>query len=550
MHLKSAYSWDIASGNGDIRNINYFMVIGAFILLMAWVNYINMSTARAMQRAKEVGIRKSIGAYKGQLISQFIVESAIINSLAGLLAIGITLLLLPLLSGLVGKEIAPTVLNSMDSWQVFMAVLAAGSVLSGLYPAFVLSSFGPVSAHKSGVVAANGSAKPRKVLITFQFFVSVLLITGTWLVYQQISFMKAQDLGMDIDEVLVVNGPRVALESHAMEIGTFHKVFKTEATNHHSISAVTAITNVPGMGYFASESMRRKGDLAGQEKVVNVIFADPDFVDVLDLKMVAGEPLKGSRAENPSYRLKSNIVVYKWLVLNEEAVRLFDLGTPQQAINKELVLFGDTSVVVGVIKNPNWSSLRDTYAPMVFPIDDESAVYFSVKMHTSDIQESISYVEQAFHAAFPNDPFEYFFLDDAFNRQYQTDQQFGNLFTAFSVLAIFISCLGLFALVSFSASLKAKEIGIRKVLGASVGQLMALLSKEYLVLLLIASLLAVPLAIWGGQQWLENYAFRIEMGVEFIVIPAFLLLIVSVLTVSHSTWKAASANPVDSLKAE
>lgn len=540
IHLRSDYARDNATNNGALLNVQFFAIVAAFILLMAWVNYINMSTAKAMRRAKEVGIRKSIGAYRKQLIGQFLTESLVLNTFAGILSLVIAGALMPVLSQLVGKQLLFDVLQTPKFWIWSLGVLVTGSCMSGLYPAFLLSSFRPSHVLKSSQIVQVGGFGLRKGLITFQFFVSMLLIAATWLIYRQIVFMKNVDKGVDMEKIVVVNGPRVILKTIKEEGTTLqskYQLFKSLVNGQHSVEGATAIGSIPGRGYQYSVGIQLIGDEESNEHLGNMVFTDSDFADIYNVEFLAGGGFS------------ADMKPYKAAIVNEEAVKVFGLGSAQEALGKRFDL-GDTTRIVGVIKDINWSSLRDPHVPILFVLDNEFGVFLSIKINLSNIPETLQHIEASYHAAFPNDPFEYFFLDDAFNRQYQADLQFGTLFTAFSVLAIFISCLGLFALVSFSASLKTKEIGIRKVLGASVGQLMTLLSKEYLVLLLIASVLAVPLVIWGGQQWLENYAFRIEMGVEFVVIPAFLLLVVSVLTVSHSTWKAARSNPVESLKTE
>jgi putative ABC transport system permease protein len=540
IHLKSDYVRDNATNNGELRNVQFFAIVAAFILVMAWVNYINLSTARAMQRAKEVGIRKSIGAYKNQLIAQFLTESLLLNTIAGILSLVIAVLLMPVLSQLVDKQLSFDLLQTPEFWIWSLGVLIIGSCISGLYPAFLLSSFKPSYVLKSNQSVQIGGFGLRKGLITFQFFASVMLIAATWLVYRQIVFMKNVDNGVDMEKIVIVNGPREILKTIKEEGTTLqskYQLFKSLVNGRHSVEGATAIGSIPGRGYQYSVGIQLIGDEESNEHLGNMVFTDSDFADIYNVEFLAGGGFS------------ADMKPYKAAIVNEEAVKVFGLGSAQEALGKRFDL-GDTTRIVGVIKDINWSSLRDPHVPILFVLDNEFGVFLSIKINLSNIPETLQHIEASYHTSFPNDPFEYFFLDDSFNRQYQADQQFGSLFTAFSVLAIFISCLGLFALVSFSASLKTKEIGIRKVLGASVSQLMALLSKEYLVLLLIASLLATPLVIWGGQQWLENYAFRIEMGVEFIVVPVVVLLIISLLTVSYKTWAAARANPVKSLRTE
>ncbi|MDW7694451.1 FtsX-like permease family protein [Flammeovirgaceae bacterium SG7u.111] len=540
IHLTSdGLNGEIAKNNGNSENILYFAIIGIFILVIAWINYVNLSTARAMHRAKEVGVRKSIGAKRRQLVSQFLVESVLINVLAAVLALGIAYYLLPVLSAIVGKEISFAILQDAAFWQGFLFILMLGSLLSGLYPAFVLSSFKPISVLKSVKLSYSGGFNLRKNLIVFQFFISIILISGTYLVYKQISYMKGKDLGFDMEKILVVNGPRVVLEKNRESLGALYQQFKTESQQFHTIGAVTATSDVPGKGYTWSEGAWKPNQLQEENIMVNAVLVDTAFGRTYGLDYLA-------QASSPS----QISVDQEYIIVDEETVKSFDLGLPSGALNEKVIYGGDTLEIVGVVKNMHWNSVKEKYSPIFYVIDNQYGAYYSIQMNLSDIPESISHIEQAYKKAFPDDPFDHYFLDDDFNRQYQADLQFGNLFSAFSILAIFIACLGLFALVSYSATLRIKEIGIRKVLGASVGNLMLLLSKEYFFLLIIAILLAAPVVLIGGNNWLENYAFRTEISIDFILIPALVLVLIAVITVSYRTYRSAKSNPVNALRKE
>ncbi len=541
IHLKSDYSRDLAINHGDIQIIHSFSIIALLILLMAWGNFINLSTAQAIHRAKEVGVRKSIGALRSQLISQFILESALINLVAALLSIGIAYLTLPILNSIIGIELTFSVLQSFEFWFGFAATLVVGSILSGLYPAFILSSFKPVSILKSSNITLTRGPNLRKGLIVFQFTVSLLLISGTYLIYQQLTYMKNQELGFDIEKILVVNGPRVILETSNLKgaaLASKYQTFKTQIVKQNSINSVSGTSSVPGKGYTYRFGIRKLDEPASIEKEGNIVLADDSFIDTYDLEFLA------ERSFSDEMKRRDGVVI------NEEAVKVLGLGSPQDAMGKALIFLDDTLIVQGVIKNIHWSSLKNAQEPTFFVIDNLYNVYFSFKINTSNIPQTIDQIKATYHSVFPDDPFYYFFLDDDFNRQYQADLQFGNLFSAFSILAIIIACLGLFALVSYSATLRIKEIGIRKVLGAGIGHLMMLLSREYLWLLLVALLLAVPAIIIGGRTWLNNYAYRTNLGIDLFLIPGLVLLIISLLTVSYRTYTSAKANPVESLKTE
>ena len=539
IHLHSNFPKDLATNHGDIQNVRFFALIALFILLIAWTNYINLSTARALHRAKEVGVRKSVGARQEQLVIQFLTESALMNVIAALGSVGLAYLILPLLNRIIGKELTFKIFQTLEFWGEFALVILVGTVLSGLYPAFVLSSFRPGRVLTSVRRSPVRGFSLRRGLIVFQFTISVLLIAGTYLVYQQIRYMKNQDLGFDTEEILVVDGPRVIIEGQQPEgLVSLFQTFSRKLTQNPAISSVCATSQVPGQGYLGDWNVLTMGAPESDLREGKILFTDTSFFRTYDLEFLAKRPFPADYSQ------------YEWIVLNEAAVKDFGLGSAEEAVSQKLRVLGDTLGILGVVKDIHWSSLREAQVPILFTLDKYYGAYFSIKMNRAHIQESIARIEEAYHTVYPDDPFHYFFLDDDFNRQYQADLRFGNLFLVFSVLAIFIACIGLFALVSFSATLRIKEIGIRKVLGAGVGHLMMLLSCEYLFLWLIAVGAAVPLLWIGGNAWLANYAFRVGVGVDLFLSPGLIMLVICMITVGYRTYAAARANPVESLKTE
>lgn len=520
--------------------MRFFSLIAIFILLMAWVNYLNLSTSQARQRAKEVGVRKSIGAAKKQLITQFMVEAALVNFLAAVISIGMAILMLPVLNKIIGKELEFILVQYTAFWGWILGAIFLGTILSGLYPAFVLSSFKPVSVFSSTKMPQFRRFSLRKGLIVFQFLASVLLISGTYLVYKQILFMKDQHLGIEMEKILVVEGPRVFLEelNTAMEqVEVKYKTFKNELASCHRVSEISCTSSVPGKGYYYTEGFRKSGMEPSQNKVANLLLVDTDFSETYGLTFLAKAPYD------------KEIVPDKKVIINEEAVKIFGFRSAEEALHKLLLNnYGDSLEVAGVVENVHWNSLKEPLSPDLYLLNNSYGAYFSIKMDLAKPQETIAQIESAYKSVFPNDPFSYFFLEDDFNRQYQADLQFRNLFTAFSILAIFIACLGLFALVSYSVTLRIKEIGIRKVLGASVGNLMVLLSREYILLLFIANVLAVPVILYWGRSWLDNFAFRTGIGIELFLVPTLVLFVIALLTVSYQTYATARENPVKSLR--
>jgi len=542
IHLKSSHlKGDLSKNNGDIQDVQFFSIIAIFILIIAYVNYINLSTGQAIKRAKEVGVRKSIGAQRRQLIFQFMTESALINLIASILSVGIAYSMMYLLNDILGQELKFDVLQNPKFWLFFLVVTAFGSILSGLYGAFVMSSYKPLSALKSLDITPKRGFSLRNGLIVFQFFIATTLISGTYLVYEQIAFMKSRDLGINLEQVLVLNGPSVALTEENQQSKL--EIFKSKLNGHHSISRVSGSGSVPSKDFNWGTSIHKLGGVSNvQNEPGYIVFADADFNKVYDFKFLAGSSFE-----------KKMLNQGNKTIINEEAVRAFGLDSPEEALNEELVIQGDpndTLQVIGVLKNFHWNSLNNAQVPRLFMLDNEYSPYISLKVSPKNIGESLKYIESTYHSVFPDDPFDYFFLDDEFDRQYQSDTQFGSLFSAFSILAIFISCLGLFALVSFSTTLRIKEIGVRKILGASIGNLMLLLSRQYIVLLFIANVIAIPAIVYWSSSWLDNYAFKIGIGIELFLIPGLLLIVISLVTVSYRTYVAASANPLESLRSE
>ncbi|MEO9802774.1 MAG: FtsX-like permease family protein [Reichenbachiella sp.] len=540
IHLKSDFPDELTENMGNERQIYFYLMITVFILIIAWVNYINLSTAQSLRRIKEIGVRKSIGAFKRQLVWQFMVESLMHNVIGAAFAILFAYSCLPVLNDLIGYHLELSLLTSIWFWCAYSLIILFGTMLAGAYPAFVASGFESIGMLGTKKMTAAGSTHFRKGLIAFQFLISILLISGTYVVHRQTQFMMQQELGVNMEQILVVNGPRVILDKKQEDQLPFFKTFRNNLVAHHSVVDVSGSSHTPGQRFSWVGELRKLGTPRDAYTNGYVVFTDAHFADTYDLEFVSGT---GYTAGMTSYE--------DGLIINESAVRAFGLESPNQALREKLIVsIGDTLRVLAVVKDFHWQSLKDNHYPMVFALHQFDNAVFSVKLNTSDFSESIAHIESAFYQAFPNDPFTYYFLDESFNRQYQTDLQFGNLFAAFSGLAIFIACLGLFALVSFSATLRMKEIGIRKVLGARVVHLMGLLSKEYLALLLLANVVALPAVWYLGRSWLDNYAFKIDLGVDLFLIPGLLLLAISILTVSYQTYATAKANPVDALRSE
>lgn len=520
------------------NTIYFFLLISVFILAIAWVNYINLSTARAMERAREVGIKKSIGAFKSQLLMQFVFESILVNLLSVLLAFCIALGLLPLLGEIVGKTLAFD-FTDYRLWLVLTGLFLIGSLISGLYPAYLLSSFKITEVLKGKSAQSTRGFSLRKALVIFQFASSLILIAGTFTIYRQMMFMRSQDKGLTMDQMLVINGPSVLGKKHPKAIHNRLIFLKDNLQKIPGVTAVTTSGSIPGAGHNWGTTMRKVGTQPEEDKNGSIVWVDPDFVETYDMTVLSGR--------NFNLNIKSDMEA---VLINEAALTSFNLGTAEQALEERILLGNDSVAIVGVLKNYNWASLKTEHSPWLFKADTISRRYYSVHVNSANMSEVITRVEQAFKEAFPGNPFNYFFLDDFFNAQYKDDVQFGKIFSLFSILAIVIACLGLWGLAAFTTAQKLKEISIRKVLGSSVSGILSLLSWEFLKLVLIASVVAIPLTWYGIEQWLKSFAFRIGIQWDLFVVPVAILAAIALGTVSIQILRGANINPAKVLRSE
>ncbi|MEM7369820.1 MAG: ABC transporter permease [Bacteroidota bacterium] len=538
IHLHSAPN-GTPSKEGKADSLYFFVLIGIFILLIAYVNYINLSTARAMIRAREVGIRKTVGAMRGQLIKQFLLESLLVNLIAVVLAVGMAQLLMPVLSDLLGKDLSLTYQDNSMFWFSLIALFLGGAFLSGLYPAFVLSGFRPVSVLKGLNEKLSYGISLRKALVVIQFAVSSFLIASTVAVYRQVDHMKSQDLGMNMDQILVVRGPQVLTEEEDEKIDQTIQTFKTEVLRNPRISHIASAGAVPGGGHNWGTGMRRMGVDRADNQFGSVVWVDYDFIETYDMKVLSGRPF------SKDYGMDDEAVV-----INETAVRVFGLGDPQSALQEQLIVGGDTIRILAVMKDFAWTSMREEQSPFLLAPSEGQTRSFCARVSAEDMSETIAFIEEQFRQFFPNNPFEYSFQDEFFNEQYQDDQQFGSIFGLFTSLAILVACLGLFGLTLFSASRRIREIGIRKVLGASIQDLLTLLTRDFLLLVMGGVVLGLPLAYFYVEDWLEQYAVKIDIGILFFLLPMVIVLLIAMIAVSYQTLTSARSNPIDALRHE
>lgn len=532
-HLQEAR----VNGNGD--SVYFLSVIAFFILVIAWINYINLSTARAIERAKEVGIRKAIGAARRQLMGQFVGEAFLVNLVASVFGLILVYSAIPLFNQIAGKQLSYSIFYDSNLWLALGGLYFAGSLLSGLYPAFVISSYQPVKVLKGSAQGTREGLVLRKSLVVGQFVASVALIAGTIIVYSQLQFMQNKDLGINIDQTVVINGPGV-IAADSLYRGSLD-MYRNELASHPNIKSFTAASEIPGnLIYWTSGSMNLAEAEADQRgSIMYRMGVDYEFFKTFEAKIIAG------RGYAPEFTGDSSSVV-----LNRKALEVLNLGSPDEAIGKKIKIGRDTLTLIGVLENYHHEGLKQEFRQTAFHLQRAARSYFIAKMSSNDAQQTIAYMRDKYMAVFPDNPFDYFYLDGFFGRQYRNEQQFGSVFGFFAMLAIFVASLGLFGLASYTAAQRTKEIGIRKVMGSSVTGVFMLLSKDFLKLVLIANVVAIPLVWYGMNQWLNLFAFRITISVWVFAVAALLTTFIALITVSYQSITAATANPVKSLRYE
>ena len=540
IHLNPAKPYEIEA-KGNRKAVNFLLLISFVILIIAWVNYVNLSTAKALERAKEVGIRKVSGSFQSQLIFQFLSESALVNIIAGTIALIIVLLSAWVLPLFIGESFSMELVNDPFFFITFGAIVFIGIFLSGVYPAFVLSGFKPSIILKGKYESSREGTILRQGLVILQFAITIILIGSTLIVGYQIKHMKKQNLGINIQQTLVIEAPTIN-ENYQSKMNSF----KNEVKSIAGVEAVTRSGSVPGKEVAKFLANRREYTPVEEQRLYEMQMVDFDYIDTYGLELVAGRDFDRNQ---PTDSIA--------LILNQAAVVQFGFESDEAAIDERIILEvtpDKRNHIIGVVKNYHQQSLQKEYTPIIQFMDPDYSwipiTYFSVKINTDDVHQTIAKINEKWTIFFPESSFDYFFLDDFFNRQYLADQQYRSTFATFSVLAIFIACMGLFGLTMFTTTNRTKEIGIRKVLGASVINIVGLLNLELIKLMLISSVLGIPLAYYLIGKWLDGYAFKINLGLWMFVIPVLVVLVVSLLTTSYLTIKAALSNPTDSLKYE
>ncbi|HYE53787.1 MAG TPA: FtsX-like permease family protein, partial [Chitinophagaceae bacterium] len=523
-----------AAGSGKQLYILGF--IGFFILLLACINFINLTTARQAERAKEVGVRKTIGAGYRSLVAYFITESYMLVLLGGILAMVLIVALLPFFNQHVEKNISPQVLLHPVSILIVLGFLFITGLLAGWYPALLLARFRPSQTLKGQVVDQNRGSLVRKGLVVFQFAVSLVLIISTMVTIQQLKYMQSRELGFDHSQMLVIETRKTPREDF---IKNFNSV-KQDILSLAPVQSVSAATGLPGRSGWRGQLVWADGRSSEEAVTMEVIPVDFDYVKTLGLKIISGRDYS---KEFPTDERQG-------MLLNEQACKAFG-WTPEEAVGKGIRTSGiDTGRVIGVMADFHQHGLQQRIEPIATFVAPYAFGYVAVKLKPGDMNAAVKRVESYWKSRFSGYPFEYFFLDEDFNRQYQSEQRISATFSVFALLAVFIACLGLFGLATFMAERRRKEVGIRKVLGASVSSVTALLSKDFLKLVIISNIIAWPAGWWIMNRWLEDYDYRIQIGWQLFALAGVVSVLVALLTVSFQAVRAALANPVNALRSE
>lgn len=531
IHLTSQLESEIKP-NGSLAYVRVFISIAIFVLLIACINFMNLATARSAERAREVGVRKTMGSKKGNLIAQFLTESIVMSLFCLVLAYILVFSLLPSFNNLVDKELVLQLNNLIIPLSLPLALMVG--VLAGIYPAFFLSSFNPVVVMKGKMQTNRSGALLRNGLVVFQFAISIVLIVGTLVINKQMTYMQEKNLGFDKEQTIIVE--RIGL------LNTQQDAFRTELLNLAEVTAVGRANAVPGVGNrFLGTQFSPEG--SSEIYTTKSVFVDDYFADAINLEIIAGRAFSEEFEDSLS------------IILNETAVRSFGIEDPigMKIFDKNNNDVELVYTVVGVVKDFHFQSLRDEISPLVLmPSTANTGGLNSmfVKIKTENATEVISKIEDKWKLLVETDPLKYSFYDQQLNGQYEAEQASGRLFLVFASLAILIACVGLFGLAAYITGLRTKEIGVRKVLGASVGSVVFLLSADFTKLVAISFVLAIPVSYYGMNWWLQDFAYQTSIGFEVYLIAGFSALFIAWATVSYQSIRAAMVNPTRSLRSE
>lgn len=553
IHLNSQMANEL-SPNSNKRLVGFLSLIAAFILIVAWINYINLSTAKALERSKEVGVRKTVGATRKQLIIQFFFDTIMVNCVALLLATIIVVASWPAFERLTGNNILEVLLQQdlmfdTSSLVIGGLILLLGTLIAGAYPALVLSSFNPAKVLKGKFYKSSSGVNLRKLMISFQYVLTMLLLAGTIMIYLQITYMRSQDPGFSKDQIIVLEAPAVFDSSAVNKV----EVFKNAVMQIPGVINVTASSDIPGKKIVETPPIAAE-TVMDDDKYFSVSMpaVDTNFFSTYGIKLLEGRLFEPQ--ELMAFRPRKDQDELIRLVVNEAFVSRLGIQDLKDALSVKLKFWWGSDLrraeIVGIVADHHQLSFKDHVEPVAY-MQPEWAdwKYFSVNVK-GDLATILAEVESAYSKVFPDNAVSRFFLDEFFDRQYKEDIRFGRIFNVFTVLAIVVTCMGLLGLSVFSATQRAKEVGVRKVLGASFWVILYLFSKDFVKLLIITYIIALPLIYWGSDQWLNNFTFRTSLGWELFILPPMLLTCITLTTVGITTIRAALESPVKALRQE
>jgi len=536
IHLRSStdpYTEIEPENTGNITYLYIFSVIAVLVLLVACINFMNLATARSTRRAREVGLRKVVGAFKQQLVRQFIGESVFMGVLALPVAIGLAHLFLPVFNSLAGKEMVIGYFTSPVLIPAMAVIVLFVGFVAGSYPAFFLSSFQPVKVLKGELKTSGSGSLFRKILVIGQFAVSVGFVIGILIISQQMNFMRSANLGFNKDNVIVLSF--ILPEPAEQRLGKM-EVLKNEYLSYSAITDVALTSGAPSeiRGIVRG---RVDGTPANEAKLMVMVPVDYEFCKTLQIELTEGRDFSREHGTD----------LMQAFIINEAVAQELGLESP---LGKQLVLNNQKGTVIGVMKSMHWEPKRRVIFPMVFQVNPQAFFKMVVRVNSDDIPGTLAFMEKKWKENITNRPFQHQFLDDMIDNLYKSERRLSNVVFNFTLLSIFVACLGLFGLASYTAEQKTKEIGIRKVLGASVSGVVLLFFKQFGKLILIANIIAWPLAYYGLHKWLQNFFYRISIGLEIFVLSALLVLVIAFISISYQSIKAAISNPADALRHE
>ena len=536
IHLHSNYMQELEV-NGNADTVKYLSLIAFLIMVLAWVNYINLSTARSLTRAREVGLRKVTGAKRSQLIIQFFLETTLINIVTVFLSLIFIPLLLNPFSAFTSIPTNYLVYIQPWFWRTIFILFISGTLLSGIYPVFILTSFKPLDVLKTKLTKTIKGIETRKALVVVQFVMAIGLVAFTISIYKQLSFMRKNELGFSAEQKLVVKLPRVRQSGFESSV----EAFRNNILSNPSVNKMCVGTEVPGKQiYWDAGAIKRVG--SSENRNYRILGVDYDYIDLFRMKLAAGRNFSKEFPSDSSA-----------LILNEKAVEWIGFKDAESALGKQIDYWGEIYSVIGVIKNYHQESVKQHYMPQIFrllPYGRGVRGNFTFEINSANPQSTVAKIKNAYSEFFPNNPFEYFFLDEYYNQQYKADELFGKVIGLFSFLAIFVTCLGILGLATFIVLQRVKEIGIRKVNGAKVSEVLVMLNKDFVKWVAIAFIIATPVSYIAMHKWLDNFAYKTTLSWWIFVLAGVLALGIALLTVSCQSWRAATRNPIEALRYE